>query len=228
MNETQKPRLHESWLAAIGDELAQPYMQQLKAFLLEEKKRYRVYPPGSLMFNALDTTPFDAVKVVLLGQDPYHGRGQAHGLCFSVRRGVPVPPSLRNMYIELRDSLGIEPPHHGELTRWAEQGVLMLNTTLSVREGKPKSHAGKGWERFTDRIIAVLSEQREGLVFLLWGRHAGAKRALIDSDRHLILEAPHPSPFSANSGFFGCGHFAAVNAHLEARGQKPIDWKLPP
>ncbi|QTD54396.1 uracil-DNA glycosylase [Sulfidibacter corallicola] len=225
--ETKRPQLEESWLEALGDEFQKPYMAQLKAFLVEEKKRYRVYPPGPLMFNALNTTPFHEVKVVLLGQDPYHGPNQAHGLCFSVNRGIPVPPSLRNMYAELEQSLGIPPAAHGDLSHWAKQGVLMLNTTLSVRAGQAKSHAGRGWETFTDRIIDVLNENREGLVFVLWGRHAGSKAGRIDSDKHLILGAPHPSPLSAHSGFFGCGHFAAINHHLERRGDTPIDWQLP-
>ncbi len=223
----RKPDLPESWLNAIGDEFTKPYMLELKKFLLAEKQRSRVYPPGPMILNALSTTPFDKVRVVVLGQDPYHGRGQAHGLSFSVQRGVKPPPSLENIFKELNDSLGIPFPKHGDLTHWAEQGVLMLNTTLTVRERSPKSHAGKGWEAFTDRIIDELNEQREGLVFLLWGRHAGNKASRVDERKHLILTAPHPSPYSASSGFFGCNHFRTTNQHLESRGEAPIDWSLP-
>ncbi|MDJ0835813.1 MAG: uracil-DNA glycosylase [Acidobacteriota bacterium] len=225
----KQPQLHASWMEVLGDEFEKPYMAQLRQFLIEEKRRGAVvYPPGSLMFNALNTTHFDKVKVVILGQDPYHGRNQAHGLSFSVMRGVKPPPSLVNMFRELQTSLGIHPAAHGDLTHWAQQGVLMLNTTLSVRAGQPKSHAGKGWETFTDRVIDVLNAEREGLAFVLWGRHAGTKAARIDRTRHLILTAPHPSPYSAHSGFFGCGHFVRVNEHLKARGEAPIDWQLPP
>ena len=223
----KKPQLHQSWLDALGDEFEKPYMAQLKAFLVDEKKRFRVYPPGPMMFNALNTTHLDQVKVVILGQDPYHGPNQAHGLCFSVQRGVPTPPSLRNMYQELHQSLGIPPAQHGNLTAWAEQGVLLLNTTLSVRASQPKSHAGQGWEVFTDRIIDLVNSRRENVVFLLWGRHAGNKAERIDGNRHLILKAPHPSPLSAHAGFFGCGHFVTTNQYLEQHGLTPIDWRLP-
>lgn len=223
-----KPRLDDTWLAALGDVFQQDHMLQLKQFLVEEKRAGRkVYPPGSLIFNALNLTPFDQVRVVILGQDPYHGRGQAQGLCFSVHRGVTPPPSLINIFKELEQELSIARPHHGDLISWAKQGVLLLNTTLTVRAGLPKSHAGKGWEPFTDRVIQALDREREGLVFLLWGRHAQSKAQLIDGKRHLVLTAPHPSPYSADSGFFGCGHFARVNQHLETRGQAVIDWRLP-
>ena len=225
--DNKAPQLEASWLDVLGDEFQKPYMLQLKQFLVGEKRQYKVYPPGKLMFNAMNTTPFDKVKVVILGQDPYHGAGQAHGLSFSVRRGVAPPPSLVNIYKELQTSLNIPIAKHGELTAWAEQGVLLLNTTLSVRAGTPKSHAGKGWETFTDRIIDELNQRREGIVFLLWGRHAQSKAERIDKNKHLVLESPHPSPFSAHYGFFGCGHFAAVNQHLESRGETPIDWRLP-
>lgn len=227
MTQSKTPQLHPSWLEVIGDEFEQPYMATLRQFLVAEKKRYNVYPPGPLIFNALNTTPFDRVRVVLLGQDPYHGPNQAMGLCFSVQRGVRTPPSLINMYKEMQQSMGIPPAPHGDLSHWADQGVLLLNTTLTVRAGQAKSHAGKGWERFTDRIIDVLAQQREGLVFLLWGRHAGAKAQRIDPRRHLILNAPHPSPLSAHAGFFGCGHFVKVNQHLQGRGEAEIDWQLP-
>ncbi len=224
--EVRRPDIPESWLAAIGSEFEKPYMLDLKRFLLQEKQRGRVYPPGSMIFNALNFTPFDQVRVVVLGQDPYHGRGQAHGLSFSVQRGVRIPPSLENIYKEISQSLGLPIPSHGELTYWAQQGVLLLNTTLTVRERKPKSHAGQGWEILTDRIIDELNAQREGLVFLLWGRHAGKKSSRIDERKHLILTAPHPSPYSADSGFFGCNHFVLTNQHLESRGETPIDWRI--
>ena len=227
MEEKRKPQLEASWLEALADEFEQPYMQELRAFLQQEKKQFEVYPPGPLIFNAFNTTPLDKVKVVILGQDPYHGPGQAHGLSFSVRKGVRTPPSLVNMYQEIQNSLGIPPGRHGELTAWAEQGVLMLNTTLTVRRSQPKSHAGKGWETFTDRVIRVLDEQKQGLVFMLWGAHAKAKSALINHNKHLVLAAPHPSPYSARSGFFGCGHFAKANDYLQTQGQPPIDWRIP-
>lgn len=224
----KKPQLHDSWLDVIGEEFEKPYMHKLRAFLVEEKRRNAtVYPPGPMMFNAMNITPFDKVKVVLLGQDPYHGPNQAHGLCFSVQRGIQPPPSLVNMYKELHQSLGIPPARHGDLSTWAKQGVLLLNTTLSVRAGQPKSHAGQGWETFTDRIIEVLNDQREGLIFVLWGGHAGKKTALINPQKHLILKAPHPSPLSASRGFFGCGHFAKINEYLRSRGEQPIVWRLP-
>lgn len=226
-NETKKPELDKSWLEVVGDEFPKPYMAALKKFLLEEKQQHPVYPPGKDMFNALNLTPFDQVRVVILGQDPYHGPRQAHGLSFSVQRGVKPPPSLQNIFIELQNSLKIPIPQHGELSSWAKQGVLMLNTLLSVRHRTPKSHAGKGWETFTDQIIDSLNEKRDGLVFVLWGRQAGEKAARINKKKHLILQAPHPSPYSADRGFFGCGHFVKINNHLEALGARPIDWSLP-
>lgn len=224
---SRSPNLEPSWLAVLEDEFRQPYMAELKAFLVDERARFAVYPPGKEMFNALWTTPFDRVRVVLLGQDPYHGPGQAHGLCFSVRRGVPPPPSLVNVFKELERDLGVFPPGHGELTCWAEQGVLLLNTSLSVRAGQAASHQNRGWETFTDRVITELNARREGLVFVLWGAPAGRKAAMIDPRRHLILTAPHPSPLSAHRGFFGCGHFGRINAHLAARGEPQINWQLP-
>lgn len=223
----KKPQIEASWLAVLEDEFEKDYMQDLRAFLKEEKQSHTVYPPGNEIFNAFELTPFDDVRVVVLGQDPYHGANQAHGLSFSVKRGVKTPPSLKNIYKEIHESLGLPIPAHGELTHWAEQGVLLLNTTLTVRARSPKSHAGKGWEEFTDRVIDVLNEQRQDIVFLLWGRHAQSKAARIDTMRHLVLKAAHPSPYSARNGFFGCNHFAKVNQHLESLGQAPIDWSIP-
>ena len=220
-------KLEESWKFALEGEFSEPYMADLKRFLVAEKQAgKRIFPKGSEYFRALDLTPLDEVKVVILGQDPYHGPGQAMGLCFSVPDGVPPPPSLRNIYEELARDLGIPRPTTGDLTPWAERGVLLLNAVLTVSPGKPASHAGKGWELFTDRAIRELSERREGIVFLLWGRYAQDKGAIVDSTRHHVLEAPHPSPYSAASGYFGCCHFSKVNALLEAGGQEPIDWRL--
>lgn len=222
------PRIEASWKRELASEFAKDYFRDLKAFLLAEKHAgATVYPPGPLIFNAFNHTPFEAVKVVILGQDPYHGPGQAHGLSFSVQRGVRPPPSLQNMYKELHDDVGFVIPAHGNLEPWADQGVFLLNTSLTVRAGSPASHAGRGWEEFTTAAVRALSERRAGIVFMLWGRHAMAKRPLIDESRHLVLTAPHPSPFSAHSGFFGCRHFSRANAYLEARGDKPIDWQLP-
>ena len=227
MNETTAspgagPNLEPTWLEALGGEFEQPYMAELKAFLVEERKQFTVFPPGRDMFNAFWFTPLPTVRVVILGQDPYHGPGQAHGLCFSVRRGVQTPPSLVNIFQELRDDLGVPRPTHGELTHWAKQGVLLLNTCLSVRAGQANSHQGHGWERFTDRVIEVLNTRREGLVFVLWGSPAQRKASMIDGRKHLILTAPHPSPLSAHRGFFGCRHFSRINEHLLARGGGPI------
>jgi uracil-DNA glycosylase len=222
------PTLEPSWKRALEAEFGADYMYELKAFLVAERAAgHQVFPPMSLVFNAFEHTPFDAVQVVVVGQDPYHGPGQAMGLCFSVPRGVDVPPSLRNMFRELEDDLGIARPTHGDLTAWADQGVLLLNTSLTVRAHEAGSHAGRGWERLTDAAIQALADQREGLVFLLWGRHAQAKRTMIDHRRHLVLCAPHPSPLSASKGFFGCRHFSQANAYLQARGAAPIDWSLP-
>jgi uracil-DNA glycosylase len=220
-------QLPPCWLAQLHSELAQPYVAALRTFLQEEKAAHQVFPPGGEMFNALNTTPFDQVRVVILGQDPYHGPDQAHGLCFSVRKGVRPPPSLVNIFKELGTDLGVPRPAHGQLTSWAEQGVLLLNTVLSVRAHEANSHRGQGWERLTDRIIALLNRRREGLIFVLWGASAGKKAAMIDRERHLILSAPHPSPLSAYRGFFGCRHFSQINAHLTQCGGAPIDWALP-
>ena len=219
--------LPQSWLDVLGDEFAKPYMHQLRQFLVDEMRSHRVYPPGREMFNAFTMTPFDAVRVVILGQDPYHGPGQAHGLCFSVARGVSPPPSLVNIFRELQAELGVSIPNHGSLTHWAGQGVLLLNTVLSVRHRTAHSHRGRGWETFTDRVIHQLNTQREGLVFVLWGSAAGRKSAMIDGRRHRILRAPHPSPYSADRGFFGCGHFVAINEWHQQRQEPLIDWQLP-
>ncbi len=221
--------LSDSWQRAVGAELEKPYMAELRDFLRAEKRaRKHIYPPSGEIFNALNTTPVEAVKAVILGQDPYHGAGQAHGLCFSVKPGVASPPSLVNIFREIESDLGIEPPGHGCLTHWARQGVLLLNAVLTVEHGKAGSHQGKGWEQFTDAVVAYLDRRREGLVFLLWGSYAQAKGRLIDRRRHCVLEAPHPSPLSAPRGFFGCRHFSRCNDYLASRARLPIDWSLPP
>ncbi|MEM1412558.1 MAG: uracil-DNA glycosylase [Pseudomonadota bacterium] len=222
-------RLEASWKRRLGPEFHQPYMVALRQFLLERKRAgATVYPPGRLIFNALDSTPFQAVRVVVLGQDPYHGPRQAHGLCFSVMPGVAVPPSLVNIFKELRTDLGIEPPDHGYLQSWAEQGVLLLNAVLTVERGQAGAHQRRGWEQFTDQVVRVLNAERDGLVFLLWGGYALRKGSVIDRERHHVLTAPHPSPLSAHRGFFGCRHFSKANDWLVARGEAPIDWSLPP
>jgi uracil-DNA glycosylase len=221
-------RLEPSWKARIGDHLQRPQMQELSAFLREEKARgKRIFPPGPQIFAAFDATPFDQVKVVILGQDPYHGPGQAHGLCFSVQPGVQTPPSLVNIYKELKRDLNLDIPAHGYLQSWAEQGVLLLNTSLTVERGNAGSHANKGWQLFTDRVIEVVSQQRPKLVFLLWGSHAQGKQRLIDPTKHLVLRSPHPSPLSAHRGFIGNGHFSRCNQFLVQNGMTPIDWRLP-
>lgn len=225
MNDNRKIGLIPCWKNRLGDEFSKPYMTVLRQFLLERKRQGAViYPPGDLIFNALNSTPFDSVQVVILGQDPYHGPGQAHGLCFSVKEGVAVPPSLINIYKELASDLGVDPPRNGNLQHWADQGVLLLNAVLTVERGKAGSHQGKGWERFTDRVIAELNENRDGLVFMLWGSYAMKKGAMIDRERHLVLTAPHPSPLSAHRGFFGCRHFSRANQWLEKRGLVPVSW----
>jgi len=220
-------KLEKGWLEVLGPEFEKPYFKQLKAFLLEEKAKYAVYPPGNTIFRALDLTPFDQVKVVLIGQDPYHGPGQAHGLCFSVPDGVKQPPSLVNICKEISHDLKIPmPADKGNLESWATQGVLLLNATLTVRANSAGSHQGKGWEQFTDKIITEISEKHTGLVFLLWGRFAQNKEVLIDTSKHHILKAAHPSPFSAYNGFFGCGHFSKANELLVSQGKEPINWAL--
>jgi uracil-DNA glycosylase len=222
-------KLELSWKARIGEYLQRDEMRALSAFLRERRAQgARIYPPGPQIFAAFDATPFDAVKVVILGQDPYHGPGQAHGLCFSVRPGVAVPPSLDNIFKEIQRDLGIARPDHGCLTPWAERGVLLLNAVLTVEDGRAGAHQGKGWEGFTDHVVETLDREREGLVFLLWGSYAQAKGKVIDPRRHRVLKAPHPSPLSAHRGFLGCGHFSATNEYLERHGQTPIDWSLPP
>ncbi|CAN7431142.1 uracil-DNA glycosylase [Rhizobium sp. LjRoot258] len=227
MNE-QSVALEESWREALAGEFASPYMQQLKAFLVAEKQEgKRIFPKGSEYFRALDLTPLADVKVVILGQDPYHGLGQAHGLCFSVRPGVRIPPSLVNIYKEMQSDLGIPPARHGFLEHWARQGVLLLNSVLTVEEAQAASHQGKGWERFTDAVIRKVNDECDAVVFMLWGSYAQRKAAFVDTSRHLVLKAPHPSPLSAHNGFFGCGHFSKANAFLRARGRAPIDWPLP-
>jgi uracil-DNA glycosylase len=220
--------LHPSWLPVLQDEFQKPYILSLNQFLEQEEAQGTiVYPKLSDVFNAFNFTPFNVVKVVILGQDPYHGANQAHGLCFSVQKGVAVPPSLKNIYKELQaDIPGFIIPAHGDLSSWAKQGVLLLNTTLTVRAGEPGSHQKMGWEQFTDQAIRALSEQREGLVFMLWGRHAQAKASLIDPTKHVVLTAAHPSPFSAYNGFFGCTHFSKANAYLLSKGENPIVWQI--
>lgn len=221
-------KLDASWKARVGAQFKRPEMQALAEFLRAEKRAGKViYPPSPHIFAALDTTPFEAVKVVILGQDPYHGPGQAHGLCFSVLPGVPAPPSLVNIFAEIQRDLGIARPDHGCLITWARQGVLLLNCVLTVERGLAGSHQGKGWEGFTDACIEALNREREGLVFLLWGSYAQAKGKLIDSRRHRVLKAPHPSPLSAHRGFNGCGHFSRANEYLREHRQIPIDWCLP-
>ncbi|MFZ0022656.1 uracil-DNA glycosylase [Acinetobacter sp.] len=223
-----KVQLDESWKYGLSEFLLSPKMDELKAFLLEEKKADKIiYPPNHLIFNALNTTPLDRVKVVILGQDPYHGPNQAHGLSFSVQKGVALPPSLRNIFHELHADVGVERPKHGDLTHWAEQGVLLLNAVLTVEAGQPTSHQKRGWEEFTDHVIDVLNEQREHIVFILWGAYAQRKGQRINQDKHLVLKAAHPSPLAANrGGFFGCKVFSKSNNYLKQHGIEPIDWQL--
>ena len=229
MSETaDRIRLEPSWKARIGDYLQRPEMQALSGFLRDRKAAgARIFPPGPNIFAAFDATPFDQVKVVILGQDPYHGMGQAHGLCFSVQPGVGVPPSLDNIFKEIQRDLGIPRPDHGCLLPWARQGVLLLNAVLTVEEGRAGAHQGKGWEGFTDHVVDVLTREPEGLVFMLWGSYAQAKGKVIAPRRHRVLKAPHPSPLSAHRGFLGCGHFSAANEYLVRHGKTPIDWSLP-
>ena len=220
-------KIDDSWKNVMKDEFSKPYFLQIVTFLKTEKMAGKtIYPPGQLIFNAFNTTPFDKVKAVLLGQDPYHGRGQAHGLCFSVQPGITPPPSLVNIYKELKADLGIPIPDHGTLTKWAEQGVLLLNASLTVRAAEPMSHAQIGWAEFTDSVIKKVSDQKENVVFILWGKFAQEKQVLIDETKHLVLKAAHPSPYSANNGFFGCRHFSKTNDYLVKNGIDPIDWKL--
>lgn len=222
-------KLEPSWKAVLSGEFEQPYMQSLRSFLLEEKRAgKKIFPPGPEMFAALDSTPLDQVKVVIIGQDPYHGPRQAHGLCFSVRSGVELPPSLVNIFKEIEAEFPEDPRRfdgrRGCLESWARQGVLLLNAVLTVERGRAGSHQGRGWETFTDAVVNVLNEQRDNLVFMLWGSYAQKKGACVDRQRHCVLSAPHPSPLSAHRGFFGCNHFRDANAYLESRGLAPIDW----
>lgn len=220
------PNIEEGWKKILWEEFQAPYFSELKSFLVRETESRSIYPPGKLIFNAFQHTPFDNVKVVILGQDPYHGAGQAHGLCFSVPQGIKAPPSLVNIFKELNSDLGMDIPPHGNLESWANQGVLLLNATLTVRAGEAGSHQKQGWETFTDAVIARISELKESVVFLLWGRYAQAKESLVDGEKHLILKAAHPSPFSAYNGFFGCRHFSKSNHFLKERGIEPVDWSL--
>lgn len=220
------PKIEASWKKVLQEQFDSQYFQELKQFLLTERKSHQVFPPGNRIFAAFDAVPFHKVKVVIIGQDPYHGPGQANGFCFSVNRGVTVPPSLKNIYKELHSDLNIAVPAHGDLSPWTEQGVLLLNAVLTVRARQPQSHQGRGWETFTDYAIKQLSEQRKNIVFLLWGRSAQNKIQLIDTNRHFVLKAAHPSPYSANKGFFGCRHFSNTNTLLQQTGQNPVDWTI--
>ncbi|MBK9337438.1 MAG: uracil-DNA glycosylase [Lewinellaceae bacterium] len=219
-------QMEESWRQVLADEFRQPYFAEIKSFLVREKQAGKIiYPPGSLIFNAFNTTPFDKVQVVILGQDPYHNPGEAMGLCFSVPKGKKVPPSLVNIYKEINRDLGLPIPAHGDLTHWAEQGVLLLNAMLTVEAGQPASHQKIGWQTFTDAVIRHISEKKTGIVFLLWGNFARSKKALIDETKHYVLEAPHPSPLAGN-GFQGCGHFSQTNALLEKQGKAIVNWQV--
>jgi uracil-DNA glycosylase len=227
MSTTVNPSMHESWKQALKKEFDSPYFSELKAFLVEEKRKHIIYPPGQLIFSAFNRLPFDKVKVVIIGQDPYHGKGQANGLCFSVSNGISQPPSLVNIFKEIHSDLGHPFPKTGNLEPWADQGVLLLNATLTVRENQAGSHQNKGWENFTNAVIKELSSRKKGLVFLLWGKYAQAKEALIDTSKHHVLKAPHPSPFSAHTGFLGCKHFSKTNELLKQEGLQEIDWRIP-
>jgi uracil-DNA glycosylase len=221
-----KPVIENSWYEVLKEEFEAPYFKDLKNFLKTEMAKYTIFPPPKLIFNAFDKTPLPAVKVVILGQDPYHGAGQAHGLAFSVPDGVKPPPSLINIFKELRNDLGITTPKNGNLEKWAKEGVLLLNTSLTVRSGQAASHAKKGWEKFTDAAIQAISDNRAGVVFMLWGNHAISKEQLIDNSKHLILKTVHPSPLSATRGFFGSKHFSKANDYLVNIGFLPVDWQL--
>ena len=220
-------KIEESWKEVLKQEFTKPYFLQIATFLKAEKLAGRtIYPPGPLIFNAFNTTPFDNVKAVILGQDPYHGPGQAHGLSFSVQKGIPPPPSLVNIFKELKTDLDLPIPNHGDLTPWAQQGVMLLNASLTVRANEPMSHAKIGWAEFTNAVIEKISALKEHTVFLLWGKFAQEKQALIDETKHLVLKAAHPSPFSVDKGFYGCRHFSKTNAWLESKGIGPIDWRI--
>ena len=228
MNDDERQvALDPSWLQYLEPEFHSAYMIKLRQFLLDEKHRgVHIFPPGNQIFNALNSTPMDSVKVLILGQDPYHGPGQAHGLSFSVPRGVPIPPSLHNIYKELQSDLGLLPPAHGDLGSWARQGVLLLNAVLTVEAHKAGSHQGQGWEQFTDRVVSLINENKDNVVFMLWGSYAQKKGAVIDRKRHLVLTAPHPSPLSAYRGFLGCRHFSLCNEYLQNKGREPVDWAV--
>ena len=220
-------KINDTWKEVLKNEFSKPYFLEIVGFLRTEKMAGKIiYPPGPMIFNAFDRTPFDKVKVVLIGQDPYHGKGQAHGLCFSVQNGVPPPPSLMNIFKEMQTDLGLEIPATGNLTKWADQGLLLLNASHTVRANEPMSHAKIGWAQFTDTVIRKVSEQKENVVFLLWGKFAQEKQALIDETKHLVLKAAHPSPLSAYNGFFGCRHFSKTNEYLIKNGIDPLDWSL--
>lgn len=219
------PEIEESWKKLLAEEFRKEYFQKLKSFLLEEKKQHTVFPPGKFIFNAFDQTPVDKLKAVIIGQDPYHGVGQAHGLCFSVNDGIKFPPSLANVFKELKSDVGCEVPFSGNLTPWAQQGVFLLNAVLTVRQGQAGSHQNKGWENFTDAVIKKISDNKENVVFLLWGNYARAKAELIDKNKHLVLEAAHPSPL-ARGAFFGSKHFSKTNEYLKAKNIKEINWCL--
>lgn len=218
--------LSVSWLEKLKPEFELEYMQKLKLFLAEEIKKYKIYPDHTNTFNAFKLCPLDQIKVVILGQDPYHGPGQAHGLCFSVQAGIQAPPSLQNIFKELNRDFGYPIAPTGDLSKWAQQGVFLLNTVLSVRAGEANSHAGQGWEQFTDQVIRIINSETTNTVFMLWGNPAKRKKEMIDANKHLILEAVHPSPLSAHRGFIGCGHFSKANQYLASKGLSPIDWKL--
>jgi len=220
------PQIEESWKNALREVFQSEYFTGLKDFLLQERSRYTIYPPGPKIFNAFDSTPLQQVKAVILGQDPYHGKDQAHGLCFSVPQGIKPPPSLVNVFKEIQADLDLPLPAHGNLEAWTQQGVMLLNATLTVRAANAGAHQNKGWEQFTDQVIRVISKQQDNVVFLLWGRYAQAKEKLIDQNKHLVLKAAHPSPFSAHNGFFGCRHFSKTNTFLESKGMEPINWRL--
>ena len=220
-------KIEPSWKKVLKEEFSKPYFEQIVLHIKTEKSQGKIiYPPGPLIFNAFNTTPFDKVKVVILGQDPYHGPGQAHGLCFSVQNGVPPPPSLINIFKELQEDIGVPIPDHGNLTYWAEQGVFLLNASLTVRAGEPMSHSKIGWAQFTDEVIKKISAEKKHVVFILWGKFAQEKKSLIDETKHCILRSTHPSPLSAHAGFLGCKHFSKANAYLMSKGIDPVDWKL--
>lgn len=220
-------KIESSWKEILHNEFEKPYFQHIPLHLKTEKSQGKIiYPPGAYIFNAFNTTPFDKIKVVIIGQDPYHGPGQAHGLCFSVQKGVPPPPSLVNIFKELKEDTGMAIPRHGNLTKWAQQGVFLLNASLTVRAGEPMSHSKIGWAQFTDSVIKTISDKKEHVVFFLWGKFAQDKKILIDEKKHLVLKAAHPSPLSAHSGFFGCRHFSKANQYLMSKGIDPVDWNL--